>query len=449
MAWILQIARIEWTPEGESITATEIGTRVFDYFPASPAVEMERTAGARRGSRPVAHTVPNVRESARVSLAGAPDRWTAYRALETALERALLWAEDDRRDMRAVLRFRDTARHDANTFFEAPLVNGSVELDRGPTVRLTWERGPYWSGAETLLPVRNAWTQYSGEVEPDEDGYAEYALVTNADDDNPLRNNHVFVSAPEGDVGAPMRIRIQNNYTSGRLRTVRMGWTDRPQQLLLEAEDAEGVSSTYDETRSGRGHATSAAFRWVIEQNTTRDLTGMFRIYANGNLRGASWRIANGYALTRMQYGSRVAMAGSNGWTDLGLLSFPPGGYAHPLRHPVTVWLEGDAEGTLDFLLFVPQVQYRRLTFQGYNCVPGACIEDDGWRGETVYEFDGQRLRLLDVYGAPLEARPALLLPHSQEQMLVFALEGDGGDAKAERSAMVQCFARPHYRTLP
>ena len=448
MAWEFQICRIEWTPSGETITCMDIGSSVFEYFPSSPALAISRTQGRRRGSVPIAHATPNVMETVRVKFAAA-SYWTGFRALEAALERALQWSEGDRRDMRSVLRFRDTARH-GSTYYETPLYDGRITQERGPILTLTWERGPYWTGPEVPLPVVNNWVTYSGEVTPGAGGYYDYAQVTNADDGTPTRCNWVIVTPPSGDVPTPIRLRMQNNYESGRLRAVRVGWNDRPQALVLEGEDAQGATVTNGTQYSNMAVGAATTFKWVIEQSTVRDFTGPFRVFANGNLAGKTWRVATGYALTRKQYGTRAAVEGESGWTDLGVLSFPPGGYVHPTRYPVTVWLDGSGEGTLDYLVFIPQRQQRWLAFtEGYNCQPGACIEDDGWRGELVLEHDGQRVPILEGFGDAIEAWPSGLLPGSARQMLTFTLESDTGGATADRSAIVQVFARPHYRTLP
>lgn len=448
MAWQFQICRIEWTPSGETVTCTDIGSSVFEYFPSSPPLGIVRTQGRQRGSTPITHTAPNVTETVRVKFAAA-SFWTGFRALETALERALLWAEGDRRDMRAVVRFCDSTRH-GTTYYESPLIDGRITLERGPILSLTWERGPYWSGPEVPLPVVNNWVTYSGEVTPGVTGYYDYAQVTNADDGTPTRCNWVILTPPDGDVPTPVRLRIQNNYTTGRLKTVRVGWNDRPQSLVLEGEDSEdGPVITNGAQYSNMAVGADSGFRWKIEQTSIRDFSGPFQVWANGSLSGSTWRVASGYALTRKQYGTRAAVDGENGWTNLGSLSFPPGGYVHPARYPVTVWLDGSGTGSLDFLLFLPQRQHRWLSFSGYNCQPGACIEDDGWRKELVLEHDGQRLPIIEGFGEPLMAWPSGLLPGSARQMLTFALESDSTSAEADRSAIVQVFARPHYRTLP
>lgn len=449
MAWEFQICRIEWTPSGETVTCVDLGATVFEYFPSSPPLNISRMAGRRRGSQPIAHTVQNVTETVRVKFVAA-SYWTGFRALEAALERALQWAEGDRRDMRSVLRFRDTARH-GSTYYETPLYDGRITQERGPILTLAWERGPYWTGPEVPLPVINNWVTYSGEVTPGEGGYYDYAQVTNADDGTATRCNWVIVTPPGGDVPTPLRLRIQNNYDTGRLKAVRVGWNDRPQALSLEGEDSVDTPViTNGTTFSNQAVGRSTQFRWVIEQSTVRDFTGPFRVFANGNLGGGTWRIATGYALTRKQYGTRAAVDGTSGWTDLGMLTFPPGGYVHPARYAVTVWLDGSAEGTLDYLVFIPQRQHRLLAFtEGYNCQAGACIEDDGWRNELVYEYDGQRVPIVEGFGESIAAWPSGMLPGSAQQMLSFTLESDSGSAAADRSAIVQVFARPHYRTLP
>jgi len=127
----------------------------------------------------------------------------------------------------------------------------------------------------------------------------------------------------------------------------------------------------------------------------------------------------------------------------------PPGGYVHPFRYPMRIWLDGSAAGTLDYLMFMPIQQYRHLKFRGYNCLPGACIVDDGIRDELIYDFNGQALPVLDGYGDPIEVWPSGLLPGNRQQMLVFAMTSDTGGAAPLRTAEVQVTVRPRYNVVP
>ncbi len=449
MTWEFQIARIEYTLTGETITAIDIGETVFDFFPASPPLNIIRTAGPVEGSVPVVHEAQNVTETARIRLPSAS--WaSAFRALETALQRALQWAEEERRDVRTVLRFRDTNRH-AN-YYEAPLYDGRIELERGPLARITWERGPYWMGPVERLALTNDRSDAMGITE-------DYAAITNCDDANPDHSNWVAVTPPAGDVPTPARIRIQNDYdVQERLREVRIGWYDRKQNLILEGEDSEtDVTIVPDTAASQQVYAVGDAFTWEIPQSIYRDFVGPFRVLANGDLPADStWRISAGYEMTRLQYGTRVAVNGAGtGWTDLGWLSMPPGGYLSPTRAPLTIWLDGSEEAKLDFVQLLPARQHRRMAFQhGYNCVHGACIVDDGIDDAVYYDFDGTKYPLIDAWGDPLLIWPSGMLPYSapasaHDQVLVFAMENDGGRAEPLRTALVEIHVRPRYRTLP
>jgi len=253
-----------------------------------------------------------------------------------------------------------------------------------------------------------------------------------------------------------VRIRIRNSYNSAaRLRRVRMGWYDRRQSLTLEAENS--ADSPYiepDETRSNYAWASAARFRWELPQLAYFDYVGPFRVLANGALSGTTWQMAVGYELTKMQYGTRAAVAGQNGWTDLGLLSLPPGGYRTPTRYPLQVWLTGSAAAWLDYVVLLPAYQFRRIEFPyGYDCVYQACIVDDPEEG-LYYDIGGQKLPILAGYGAPVQAWPAGMLPLQavatpHQQMLVFALESASGGAEALRSAQIEVSARARYSVLP
>lgn len=457
----LEIARREFTADGETVTATAITptAKVLDYVPVDVSYDVQYTHGELPGAKPTRHTVGNVVES--LKLAVACDAPGALRAFAAEFERALRWAEQNREDMQVFLRVTDPERFTAGVWFEARLFGGRVtfESSAGRVLNLTVERFPYWEGAWTRLLVKNNRTQ---EVEPDgveidEDGWATFGSVTNADDADPARDNWLMIEPPPGDAPAPLRIRIQNDYETTpatRLKTVRIGWYDRQQNLILEAEDGAGSVITTDARYSNERVCSNTTFKWVIPQDLYRDFVGPFRVWANGSLSGATWRFAAGYELTRMKYASRAVVDGANGWTDLGQIQLPAGGYRTPTRYPGAFWLDGSAARDLDFVLLQPVYQARRLTFtSGYNCVPGACIVDDPEQG-VYYDFSGQKLPILDAWGNPIEAWPDGILPFQgidtpHSQMLTFMLASESGAAVADRSALIEVFARPRYRVLP
>jgi hypothetical protein len=433
----IHFARIEAAPTGgdDVIVVPLTGAmRVLEYIPAPAGVSVTRTPGRRVGARPVASTVDNVTET--LTLRASGDVTLALRTLNQAMNMALEWSKQFRRDMRFVARLRDPDRH--QEWFEAELFGGRVEMERdsGRVLRLTWEREPYWSGAEQILRLRNTVAN-------------DYALtIYNHDDGGYGHDNFVIVDAPAGDVPTPARIKIRNTYTSGRLAGVRIGWYDRPHYLTLEGEASELAPSIVTDAQYSDGAwATATAFQWTLAQSNIVDYVGLFRVLANGNLNGGDWTMSAGYELTRMQ--TSRAVAGASGWTDLGLISLPPGGYVHPFRYPMRIWLDGSAAGTLDYLMFMPIQQYRHLKFRGYNCLPGACIVDDGIRDELIYDFNGQALPVLDGYGDPIEVWPSGLLPGNRQQMLVFAMTSDTGGAAPLRTAEVQVTVRPRYNVVP
>lgn len=437
----LQIARIEWTSGGEVTTTLDIAPNgeVIEYIPRAPNPAIQKTAGPVSAEWPVAHDDRNVTESIEISLARESNVWTAFHNIEAALERALYWGEGLRRDMRTVIRFQDTARH--SDWFEAPLLGGRVELGKGPVCNLIIERGPYWDGPEAIVHVQNQWSS----------GWQDYADIYNCDDD--VHNNWVYVYDPGGNAPAPARIRINNTYADNRVAEIRIGWSDRPQALTLEGEDSElSKVITPGVDYSNMATASAKSFRWDIPESAVRDYVGQFRVLAIGNLAAGTWRASAGWEISRKQYGTRAPVQGVGGITDLGVISLPPGSYSHPIRYQISVWLDGSAEGALDYVAFIPIRQYRRIRFNGYNSLPGTCVEDDGWRGETVYDYGGQRISELDVYGQPIALWPDGMLPGTagnRLQMLSFVLVNDFGVAEALRSARVQVFARPRWRTLP
>jgi hypothetical protein len=441
----IHFARIEAAPTGgDDVTIVPLTQtmRVLEYIPSPAAVSVTRTPGRRVGSRPVASTVDNVTETLSLRVSG--DVPTAQRLLNQAFSMALEWSKQFRRDMRFVVRIRDPQRH--QEWFEAELFNGRAEMERasGRVLRVTLEREPYWSGDEQILRLRNTVTQ-------------DYALsVFNHDDDQYGHDNFVIIDGPAGDVPTPARIRIRNTHVTNpgtRLKEVRIGWYDRPHYLTLEGEASE-IPATIDYAAqySNEARAMAQHYQWTLPQSNIVDYVGLFRVLAQGDLRGGTWTLSTGYELTKLQ--TSKAVTGLAGWTDLGLISLPPGGYVHPFRYPVRFWMDGSTAQTvnnhLDCLMFMPIQQWRHLKFEvGYNCAVGACLVDDGIRGELIYDFDGQALPIVTGWGDQIEVWPAGLLPGNQQQMLVFAMTDDFDRAEALRTADVQVTVRPRYSVLP
>lgn len=438
----IHFARIEASPTGgDDVTIIPLTQtmRVLEYVPAGAPINVTSTPGRRIGSRPVASVIGNVTEPITVKVIG--DAPSAQRTLNQVFAMALEWSKQFRRDMRLVMRIRDPNRH--QEWFEAELFSGRADLDSGSgrVLRLTLEREPYWNGAEQIVNLRNTVAQ----------GYT--LGIMNHDDDRFGHDNFVLPDAPAGDVPTPARIRIRNTYTTTpatRLKDVRIGWYDRPHYLTLEGENSEASITVVDsdENFSNSARATAQNYQWTLQQSNIVDFVGLFRVLANGDLTGATWSMSTGYELTKMQ--TAKAVTGRSGWTDLGLISLPPGGYVHPFRYPHRIWLDGSAAGKLDYLMFMPIQQWRHLRFDhGYNCAPGACIVDDGIRDELIYDFNGQALPILAGWGDPIELWPSGLLPGNQQQMLVFAMMNDFDRAEPMRTADVQVTVRPRYNVVP
>lgn len=441
----IQFARWEFTQNGEVLTTTDITPplRLVRYTPTAPAGD----------------DALNVRETFDVVVAREADTW--LRLFNGTFSRARYWAREMRfrRDLRTVIRVRDNRRHSGETWFEAPLYDGRVEFiqGNGKYWRVRIERGPYWRGPETRLRVQNTGGSGLG-------AWADDATIYNHDDDMPGHNNWVLVEPPGGDAPTPIRLVAQNTYATtpaSRLKQVRVGWYNQPQQLALDVVHATGATlEPEDEAYSYNRRGSGSAFQWVVNNTAFQDFTGMFKVLANGFLQGNNWQVSVGYELTRMQHPPQGYVAGANGWTDLGNLVLPAGTYVHPERYPLKVWLEGTGTGILDFVLFAPVNQdtfIRELTFRGYDAQVGTCIEDDATRGEVAYLYGSQRVPVVETLGYPVLAQPQTMLPQAlpanagipNAQMLSFTLMSNHGQAEALRTARVEVFARPLYAILP
>jgi len=435
----LRIVRIEAFGSGDVETVAEVAAAWVEFAPRGAPESVLYTRGGREGARPLAVEVGNIEETLTLWY---PQAISGLQQFNAALKTAQLWALSGRRDMRLAVQIRNA---DRNPYWYTATLYGGVAEPNGAARNITvrWTREPYWRGQEGLLQVRTFY----------DEAWGDYAEIYNCDDSRPGYNNFVLIEAPVGNVPALTRIKISNTYANNRLAEVRMGWYDRPINLILEGEDSEAliVQQQFDTQYSNTFRAQASEFRWEVAYASNRDFVGPFRVLANGNLYGDRWRVAVGYELTRMQTGRWVT--GRSGWNDLGMTVLPPGGYVHPVRYPFKVWVEseGGANGWLDFVHFSPMEQYRRLLFRAYNCVPGACIEDDGIREELVYDFGGERMPVLDGYGEQIQLRPAALLPAASagQQMIAFGLTSDGGSAEPERTAQIQILAVPRWNVIP
>jgi hypothetical protein len=346
--------------------------------------------------------------------------------------------------MRTVIQVRDDDRHEAGEWYEADLYGGKIDFDSssGKTLEVTIQRAPYWHGEETVCQVANTSTGWS---------FANTCDIYNHDDDEEGHNNWVLVDAPEGDVPTPAMIVVRNTYSEGRLGKVALGWSDRPAILTLEGEEADSAHVVSGTEYSNNAYGRSNRFHWDVAHTSLVDFVGMYRALAFGELSG-TWELSVGYEVSRMQ--TLESVDGQHGWTDLGAVMLPPGGYTHPTRYDMSVWLEGSANRNLDFLMFVPMQQYRILEFQGYNALPGTCIEDNGIRDELVYRYGDERMPIVNGWGRRIHLWPDDMLPQAlpgptppNEQMLVLALYGGG--AEALRTARLHIRARPRYAMIP
>lgn len=443
MAWEMRLGKRTATGGVEDLSTDALSdvSEWVQYEPSPAPIGLTWTPGTREGAHLVDSEVGNVEES--FDIYTVANARAARRLISTYLHTARLWAQEWRRDMRVVAQIRDTAYSD--TWYEAQLFAGSCVRSGhvGKKSRITWVRAPYWRGPETVQQVSVDFGRT----------YEDYATIYNHDDAQPGHVNWLYVQAPDGNVPALTRIRVRNTYEKGRLREVRIGWSDRPVNLILEGEDALGVSVQPRANYSGEAFGQASTFRWELDYSLVRDLVGDFDVYVNGDLSDDSWKAWAGYALTKDHSGLQDYATGQDGWTYLGELTVPVGGYVEGERYPLMIWVvsEGGDQGIIDYVHLVPSTPYsRRLRFSGYNAQPGTCVEDDGIRKHTVYEWSGERI-VIPVYGHnQIQLRPSALLdPANAQQMLIFGLEGDRGDANAMRTAQVQIYTVDRWDGLP
>lgn len=454
----LRFVQREWPTGVLEETVQTIDGWIVKYNPASPKERVTWSRGTRAGAVPVAHQVENVVETFEIVLDvyDGVDFYTDLHAIEGVLSKARAWAESGRADMRMMIQIQDDIRHNNTEWYEARLFGGRVSVRRRTvSIVLVIERSPYWEGAEVPLQMMNT---SAGTFT-----WEWYPTIYNHDDPEPGHDNWVFVKPPEGDTPTPARLRIQNTFDDARrLREVRVGWYDRPGQFVLEAEDAAYSGTLNQDTDwSNNTRVTADDFRWEITQaEAFQGISGFFVVLANGGLSAGNWRIRAGYELTKLI--TLPWVAGANGWTNLGVIELPPGSFTRLPRYPVRIWLEGAADGALDFVQLVPVPvgahSVRRLTFIGYNAQNGMCIVDDGINEELFCDFGGQRLPVVEAHGEPIMIWPDTMMPTPEIQpgggatglqMLTFTQSNDLGGAEPLRTARLELYVRPRWRTLP
>jgi hypothetical protein len=434
MTLYVRFVRKESSEAAASVLMSTEAVPLLDYVPRQPEIEVFRTAGRREGSFPVDHRTANVTETLRLAI--ACDHTGYLRTLQQLFYIALEWAEQFRKDQYIAIEVRDTSRH--TDWYSARVYFGRVTLteSHGKVVEVEVERDPYWRGPERIVRLSNTSTET----------FASSVTIYNHDSGWEGRDNWVTIAEDiGGDVPADTVIRLQNTSTTGDIGVVHVGWQDRPQLLTLEGENGGATvyaADGYSNGALGRG----TAFEWTLPQSNIVDYTGMFRVLANGVLVG-DWQCRLGYEITPLQRGATVT--GGAGWTDMGVFSLPPGGYVHPTRYPISVWLSGDTDSSLDFVLFMPLQQYRKWRYIAYNAAEGDCTEDNGILDELVFLWNGLKMPVVNGYGDRIRLHPARMLPGDKRQMLVFAMQASTGGAPADRTAVVQVRVAERWGIVP
>lgn len=422
--------------ESQTFTPALDVTILAEYLTQSPPLSQEWTKGPYPGSAPVEHQVDNAVETLRIIATTSP--FTLMGSLKQVLRRAQYWAEKDLHDRRVMVRVRDTAR--SATWYESRLWGGSIQLDRGPYLKMTLMRDPYWDAPEALVQVKNAGT--SG-------AFANAAPI--ADRDDATNENYVIVDDVAGDLPTPLRLSVEDT-TFGilvaNLGELRVGWDTDNYAVNLEGENSLLPKTSHSSSAYSNGaYATAAAFYWSV----SLQYSGPFKLLMKGDMAGKDWHASVGFGYS----GSAVPLyvgetvPGVDGWTDLGLFVLPPGARIHPQRTDFYIQVDGTGNGDLDFLMMMPVYQFRKLSFFDARAASTFFVEDDTWRRETSIINSYGRSSEVDGYGHQIMLWPEKLLPDGANQMLVFTQEDTSNVVQSIRVAGVKVYARPRYEVLP
>lgn len=379
---------------------------LLEYVPRSPESEtIENESVFRDGGEQLRAAYRNVAEVVRIALiedGSAANLQSDKKAIELALAQARSYQQRRIGD-RVYVEYQPAGY---SGYYRSELLNGRVELadestgwqwlDKNIEIRIGWKRRYFWEGAEGQIPLTN------GNGTNNTSGLT----VFNHDDANAGDDNYVEInsSAVSGELPAPLRLEITNNYNSAtRANNVWIAHNvlSSPTSLahVLEAESGTGGTTTSDATCSG-GSRKDFSWSATTEQQlliwdlSTEQLNACagnyFRILARFlNMTYADmWiRFRVRMAVTTIWEGPQMLLAANYPIQDMGVVQLPPymvgAGDLYPLT--LVLFAQRQQSGThslsLDFAQMSALDGWRKLAPRGYGLGYMTRLVDDGIDG--------------------------------------------------------------------
>lgn len=310
----------------------------------------------------------------------------------------------------------------------------------------------YWEGALTQLPLTNAngTNNTSG------------LTVWNHDDSGAGHDSYVQVAAADvvGSIPAPVKLELTN--ATGSAQTYDTIWAATnafcdPANFThtLEAESIVGASPNYDSigsnADSSNGQYIVKAVNGTLSQFFNLSATllsktmgqdfhllARFRNWGDMYVRPSIYDSAGTY---KLRTGDEREIRGvtTNAIVDLGVMPFPPGGYATAYAaHQLNLYYRttGAVSVQLDCFMLFPAVAFRRLSIVG-SVANGAKITDDPIEDRAYITASG-----VDTPGVVRRSSPVQVWPNTL-QRIYFAWGLQNTTSPIDQTFTVKAWYRP------
>jgi hypothetical protein len=433
----------------ETVWLSQDGLRVLDYVPASDVSVETRTETIE-----VMGITSNALTRARIQ------------TLENFFTQARQAAKN-----KALSRVYLELSLDESLTYRSEIVDGEICLLHS-TRSIEWLNGrihlsilitckPFWEGEETQIPLSNG----------GDNNNLTGLTVYNHDDMGAQHDNWVTIAAADvvGDLPAPPRLEITNNYNSGtRAATIFVAHNIFGNFVnlnhILEAESATGGTPTEDSDSSG-GYYNAKSWAVTTETELLDWIISTTLLTAcAGNYFRLLLRLATTLAYSDLWLRVKIKMELTTIWESE--WSLAPNGFSlfelATAQLPAYLAGEGDiypahlvlygkraTAGThtlnVDFLQLSPLDGWRKLQPQGYNLGYLARLVDDMIEDHLYTDSWDTPGKLGNYYTA---SAPLALLPN-KTQRLYFLHDTDiGGGSAIIRTFSLKVFYRPRRRSI-
>jgi hypothetical protein len=345
-------------------------------------------------------------------------------------------------------------------YYRSEVKDGSIVIGNAQRASIIWTRRPYWEGPETQIPLTNesATANTSG------------LTVYNHDDLTANHDNYAGIVAADviGDLPAPPRIEITNNYNSATdAGQVYIAHNVNSPPLvfdqILEGEEGTGGTNTSDANSSGGYYK---ALSWAATTETdllTWQLSAIYLKNCAGNYFRFLMRLQASLAYTDLWLRLKILMASTTAWQselvlarsghtlqEVATLQLPPymvgSGESMTDKTYLVLSARRNAGGThtldVDFAQLSPMDGWRNLQSIAYNTPYQAILMDDMIRGYTYTDTAGGMFGNYYTNSSPI-----MLIPN-KAQRLYFLHEASTGTAPIARTLSIKVYYRPRRSTI-